>query len=96
MSFSDDPQLGMVSDHFTGSATAQADDAVVRDADRRAALSAPLELLPHIRCRPREREDPYAVPCRCGTASDTFRKFEGRGLWAPAFARRRDDALERR
>ena len=40
MSFSEDPQLGMVSDRFTGSATAQADDAVVHDADRRAALSS--------------------------------------------------------
>ena len=40
MTFSDDPQMGMICDRFTGSATAQAGDAVVRDADRLAALSA--------------------------------------------------------
>ena len=40
MSFSDDPMLGMITDRFTGSATAQARDAVVRAAHRVAALSA--------------------------------------------------------
>ena len=34
MTFSDDPQMGMTCDRFTGSATAHAGDAVVRDADR--------------------------------------------------------------
>ena len=38
MTFSDDPQMGMVSDRFTGSATASCDPNL-RDADRIAALS---------------------------------------------------------
>ena len=40
MTFSDDPMMGMTCDRFTGSATAQLADAVVRAAHRRAALSA--------------------------------------------------------
>ena len=40
MTFSEDPMMGMTCDRFTGSATAQAFDAVVRAAHRRAALGA--------------------------------------------------------
>ena len=40
MTFSEDPMMGMTCDRFTGSATAQAADAVVRAAHRRAALGA--------------------------------------------------------
>ena len=50
MSFSEDPMMGMTCDRFTGSATAQAGDAVVRDAYRRAALGA------RRRCRARPGE----------------------------------------
>ena len=60
MTFSDDPMMGMVTDRFTGSATAQLRDAVVRGAHRLAALSASRTTSHNIRCRPREREDPYA------------------------------------
>jgi len=40
MTFSDDPQMGMVTDRFSGSANREAHDAILRDADRLAALSA--------------------------------------------------------
>ena len=38
MSFSDDPQMGLLSDRFTGSATATLTTDIVRAADRIAAL----------------------------------------------------------
>src|SRR5882672_6213882 len=36
--------------------------------------------------RPCESRDPYAVPSRCGTESETFHNNERRWLWVPAFA----------
>ena len=43
MTFSDDPQMGMVTDRFTGIGHREAGDAILRDADRLAALSAGLQ-----------------------------------------------------
>src|SRR5882724_4276614 len=36
--------------------------------------------------RPCESRDPYAVPSRCGTESETFHNNDRRWLWVPAFA----------
>ena len=40
MGFSDDPQMGLLCDRFTGSATAKLTTTVIRDADRIAALAS--------------------------------------------------------
>ena len=58
MTFSDDPMMGMTCDRFTGSATAKLADAVVRDADRLAALSATHTASTNSVSSSRTREEP--------------------------------------
>ena len=58
MSFWDDPQMGIVCDRFTGSATARLETPILRDADRVAALIA-INPLSQIQHRPPERADHF-------------------------------------
>ena len=56
MSFADDPQMGLLSDRFTGSATASLTTDIIRDADRIAALSIPVIASYSVRGQRRFRE----------------------------------------